>query len=188
MRHSGVESGISVCHPHAEVFIPQSGPAICTIQYTIDKDTTPAQSSDIGQCWHDMVQNPIVVAGYPIPRRMERNLGLEVPMNVLSGLTQCSRINKYGERPFLKGFSTLLTPVRKLNDTVLWHLSFNADNSRIPYPDVAELSDLSLELGFLTEARHIVGWCSEARHYTGMFYVLSRKLSGSCQKIRLKLM
>ncbi|KAF4470088.1 pfs domain [Fusarium albosuccineum] len=161
------ESGLATSHPQLKISTPSAGPAICTIQFLVEVNLEKGQKSVAGQCWHALFQNPVIVSGYPIPRRTQYSSGLEIPLNVMSGLTQCPRINKYLGRHFLKGFSTALFPTKKLDDAILWHLDFSTDGSRLAYPNLDEMDNLDMDIGELAAGRHIVGWCSEAKFFAG---------------------
>ncbi|KAI0532303.1 hypothetical protein GGR58DRAFT_517833 [Xylaria digitata] len=120
-----------------------------------------------GQCWHDLFRNPVVVRGYPIPRRNDANTGLEVHLSVLAGLTRTRRVDRFGERFFLKGFSTLLVPTMRDREILCWHFVYNKDGSRISYLDGNVDNETSIVPSGLENLRHVLGWCSEAQFYGG---------------------
>ena len=126
-----------------------------------------------GQCWHAIFRNPVIVEGYPIPRRKRYGSGLETHLNVMAGLTSCPRINKYKGHHYLKGYSTALVPTEKIDNMVLWHLYYSDDGSRLPYPNPAGLHCADLRMQDLTAARHVVGWCSNAKFMTGKLFMNS---------------
>ena len=167
MRRSCSESGIVTCRPRIKIPGSATGSAVCSISFTMDQDFSHKQGTNSGQCWHELFQNPVVVTGYPIPRRTRYSSGLEIPLNVMSGLTESPRMNKYFGRLFLKGFATALVPTEKLNDAVLWHLYYSEDGTRLPYPDLEAIDNFDLDLRDLTKKRHIVGWCSKANFFAG---------------------
>lgn len=114
-----------------------------------------------------MFRNPVLVNGYPIPRRPHTDTGLEIPFNMMAGLIGTQRVNAFKGNLFLKGFSSMLVPVERFDDIVVWHFLHNADGARIPYLDhslplLADLDFRSIETG-----RHMVGWCSEVKICTG---------------------
>ncbi|KAI3316579.1 hypothetical protein HD806DRAFT_517189 [Xylariaceae sp. AK1471] len=136
------------------------------IGFTIDEVETPPQRPN-GQCWHDIFRNPVVVKGYPIPRKDNSNTGLEVNLNILAGLTRTKRIDRFKERVFLKGFSTMLIPTMQNGDTLCWHLVYNNDGSRISYSDNNVANEAWNVCSSLESLRHVLGWCSEAQFYAG---------------------
>ncbi|KAH7022527.1 hypothetical protein EDB80DRAFT_694949 [Ilyonectria destructans] len=169
LRRSCTESGLATCRPKIQTYVPSAGPAICTIRFAMEEISADTKPPAAGQCWHELFQNPVVVRGYPIPRRTQYDSGLEIPLNVMSGLTKCPRINRFLGSHFLKGFSTALVPMKRLSEAILWHLYYSPDGSRLPYPDLdaMDLDHVDTSLKDLTTTRHIVGWCSEAKFYAG---------------------
>lgn len=129
------------------------------------------QSSDLnpanGQCWHDMFRNPVVTKGYPIPRRTSRNTGLDIPLNIMAGLARTRRVDHFNNKIFLKGFSTMLVPTERNEDTLYWHLIYKKDGSRISYLDGSVSHEQHIKTLELENIRHVVGWCSEANFYAG---------------------
>lgn len=125
--------------------------------------------SPIGQCWHHLFRNPIVVTGFPIPYRSRQGTGLEIPLNVLAGLVQAKQIDVFGGRLFIKGFSSLLIPTEYIRDQgqMIWHLLYNSNGERISYLDGIEAHAGHILLADLEMSRHIIGWCSDARCYAG---------------------
>ncbi|KAI0096788.1 hypothetical protein GGR51DRAFT_566969 [Nemania sp. FL0031] len=120
-----------------------------------------------GQCWYDLFRNPVVVKGYPILRKENRNTGLEVPLSILAALAGTRRIDHFKESYFLKGFSTLLVPTMLDGDILSWHLVFNQDGNRISYLNSTIFNALRMTHLGLGSLRHVVGWCSEAHFYGG---------------------
>ncbi|KAH8172227.1 Pfs domain protein [Sarocladium implicatum] len=120
-----------------------------------------------GQCWHDMFRNAVVVKGYPILSRAEAQTGMEVPLNIMAGLARTDLLDQFGGATFIKGFSSLLIPVRRAKDSIIWHLIYNSDGRRISYVHKI-LSHLGLVTTLdLANFRHILGWCAEAEFYAG---------------------
>ena len=62
--------------------------ASCRIEFNTDllHDTELASA---GKCWRGMFGDPVIVRGFPIPRRADANTGLEVPLDMVAGLTNC---------------------------------------------------------------------------------------------------
>ncbi|KAJ4114735.1 hypothetical protein NW768_011289 [Fusarium equiseti] len=90
-----------------------------------------------------------------------------MPLNVMAGLNSSPRIHKYSGNFYLKGYSTALVPTERVDNMVLWHLYYSDDGSRLPYPNSTGLHCTDLSMQDLTAARHIVGWCSNAKFMTG---------------------
>ncbi|CAG7562610.1 unnamed protein product [Fusarium equiseti] len=178
LRPSSSRAKFATCRPIFTISNPSvsnSGTdrAGCLVEFPITlmdfTEDTP------GQCWHAIHRDPVIVEGYPIPRRKRYGSGLEMPLNVMAGLNSSPRIHKYGGSYYLKGYSTALVPTEKIDNMILWHLYYSGDGSRLPYPNPNGLHCTDLSMQDLTAARHVVGWCSNAKFMTGaadMNYVI----------------
>jgi len=143
LRSSPYKLGVAYCTPFISDIGNTPCPAagvlprleiLCKIDFTMQQSQEQVRPSS-GQCWHNMFRNPVVVKGYPIPRRSEYNTGLEIPLNMMAGLAQTQRANIFNERLFIKGFSTMLVPTKRSGNLLIWHLLFKEDGSRISYLD-----------------------------------------------------
>ncbi|CAH0047772.1 unnamed protein product, partial [Clonostachys solani] len=148
--------------------------ATCRIKFHISE----MDSSDpllSGFCWASMFQNPVIVAGYPIRHRDQGDTGLEIPLEVMAELVQSNQVFNMDGNIMLKGFCSLLVVTALDADAIIWHFLFNADGKRISYcdarlegPEGMRISTpKGLELKDLETRRHIVGWCSHVREFTG---------------------
>ncbi|KAH7182393.1 uncharacterized protein B0J16DRAFT_400600 [Fusarium flagelliforme] len=165
LRSSCSDSGFSTCQPRFKIFKARTDEAECSFHFpTFPMDLTKYKP---GQCWHAILRNPVIVEGYPIPRRKRYGVGLEMPLNVMAGLNLSPRIHKYEGNYYLKGYSTALVPTEKIGNMVLWHLYYSDDGSRLPYPNPTGLQCTDVNIQDLTAARHVVGWCSNAKFMTG---------------------
>jgi nucleoside phosphorylase len=174
LRSSPYNLGVACCTPSINVNSTldnvsrtlSSHRIFCVIDFTIQECEERFEPSN-GQCWHKIFRNPVVVQGYPISSRSESSTGLEIPLDIMAGLTQIRRINTFNGKLFIKGFSIMLVPTKHSGDLLMWHLLHNENGSRMSYLDktVANVGDAN---AFdLENTRHIVGWCSEMKYYTG---------------------
>ncbi|PLB47714.1 hypothetical protein P170DRAFT_385589 [Aspergillus steynii IBT 23096] len=122
-----------------------------------------------GDCWHDLFRNCVVVEGYPIPRRPEVGAanGLEIPLPMMASLVQANYVNTFLGGLFIKGFSAMLVPTEKHNGVIVWHLVHNKNGDRISYLDSTVTPVEGLIAGRLSQERHILGWCSDAKYLAG---------------------
>lgn len=173
-RHNGLVHCVPSVHnfvsdnlssERVEVQLP-STVSIFDIEFAMEvvPQTLPAAN---GQCWHDIFKNPVVVRGYPIPQRLEWNTGLEISLNVMVGLARAQRVNRFKEKVYVKGFSTMLVPTKKTTDIICWHLIYNKDGEHISYLDDDQDQEQYIGQLDLENYRHILGWCSEAKLYAG---------------------
>ncbi|KAJ5272482.1 hypothetical protein N7478_007607 [Penicillium angulare] len=120
-----------------------------------------------GQCWHDMFRNPVVVRGYPILTKKEDGLGLEMPLNMMAGLTESDRATEFDGKVFIKGFSVMLVATKIVEDLLVWHYFYNSDGSRISYLDQSLQGVEKISLIQLETYRHVVGWCVDCKYNAG---------------------
>lgn len=174
LRSSPYESGIAWCTPFVNNIVPNNDPTlasettpdiICKIDFIVEKDESTDPTN--GQCWHNMFRNPVVVKGYPISRRSELETGLEIPLNLMAGLTGTERVNRFNGKLFIKGFSSMLVPTKHNGDVLMWHLLYNQDKTRISYLDVTVPHAANISVSDLETSRHVLGWCSEGKYYAG---------------------
>lgn len=125
-----------------------------------------------GECWHDLFRSGVVVEGFPISRRPEVGTvkGLDIPLSMMARLAQANYVNTFLGSVILKGFSSMLIPTEKHEEMIVWHLMHNKHGDRISYLDSTVLPVQELSISHLSQARHILGWCSDARHLAGMAY------------------
>jgi hypothetical protein len=129
-----------------------------------------------GKCWHNLFQNPMVVKGYPIPARAETGTGAEIPFNMMAGLARTQRVDCFKAMTFIKGFSTLLVPIKRTEDMIFWHLFYNKDGHRISYLDSTKPSLEYAKSLDLEQCRHVLGWCEDAAFYAGrVFFKTSQR-------------
>ena len=182
LRSSPYELGVASCTPfisnihvdnapHPVSGTPNVPGILCKTDFTVQESEERLEPSN-GQCWHDLFRNPVTVKGYPIPRRSEPNTGLEISLNMMAALAQARRATIFGGKPFIKGFCTMLIPTRHVGDLVIWHMFFNKDGSHISYVDprtgnISGAHQESISFFDLETARHVLGWCSNAKNYTG---------------------
>ncbi|CAG9984016.1 unnamed protein product [Clonostachys byssicola] len=148
--------------------------ASCRITFSMNRinDSNPLLP---GFCWANMFRNPVVVAGYPIRHRDQGDTGLEIPLEAMAGLVQSNQVFSIDGNIMLKGFCSLLVVTAIITDTAMWHFLFNADGERISYCDtrlegpegMRIVTHKGLELKDLESRRHVVGWCSSVREFTG---------------------
>ena len=168
LRTSEMDDELSLCLPSISIGPYREGLAssfACTLHFPTRKASRgPKAEVFPGQCWHKLFRNPVVVEGFPIPRRSRYGSGLEIPLNMMSRLTESPRIHQYFGKHLLKGFSTAVFPTDTIDDALLWHLHCTDDGSRLPYPELegGGIQCVDTALDEMASQRHILGWCSEA--------------------------
>ncbi|KAF3066256.1 hypothetical protein CFAM422_009352 [Trichoderma lentiforme] len=117
-----------------------------------------------GQCWQQMFNNPIIVTGYPIKPRenIESGAGLEIPFEMMTTLSDARYLTTFNGMTVLKGFSTVLLPMRQHGNLIIWHLLVDVSGARISYLDPRIQNGILISSDNMQNTRHILGWCSEA--------------------------
>ncbi|KAM7204463.1 hypothetical protein V8F20_003579 [Naviculisporaceae sp. PSN 640] len=147
-----------------------SDKAIEDAWFLIKWDESPIPKSENGTCWLSMFRNPVVVAGYPIPRRPVGAQGLEMTPSIMTALIKSRRVVDFRGSTFLKGFSSMLAVTKVMGDVVLWHHFFDPNGDYMACSDPrVQLSEprTTVSLGVIQESRHIVGWCELLRTFVG---------------------
>lgn len=143
------------------------------VGYTIShQEITPVRSQQ-GSCWIALFKNCLMAQGYPVPERT-KELGVEIPLEILIQLSRISYSLELPQGMILKGYSTMLIPTWALgqgNDSLQWHFMgsqrpgeyISADS--IP-PDLRR-TIRDLEVSSIHDRRTFVGYCSEAYIHVG---------------------
>ncbi|KAI1872535.1 hypothetical protein JX265_005415 [Neoarthrinium moseri] len=132
----------------------------CSIKFWL-REPEVASQREQGQCWHALFRRPVLVEGFPILRRSKRGAGLEMSLEMMAALTGARSVDIFNFKVYIKGFSAMLVPTKRFDDTIVWHLLHNTSpDDRISYLD-CPISHEDIQLASLGSARHIVGWCSE---------------------------
>jgi hypothetical protein len=125
-----------------------------------------------GSCWHSLFRNPVLVKGFPILARKHKEQGLEIPLNMMAGLGEATRATIFDGSLVIKGFSTIFVPTGRTENSVLWHLLHEQNQSRISYLCARDHSSNQVlvdsgDAVLLETTRNFVGWASSAVTQTG---------------------
>jgi hypothetical protein len=123
-------------------------------------------------CWLPLFCGAVIAAGFPIAERTE-GIGLEIPIELLAGISGTQHAVEYEGGVVMKGFSHMFVPIRKTADCVQWHAIMNQHpENRLTYEtgisrcqSRAMLPEVSLR--DITSLRAIVGWCMVANSKLG---------------------
>ena len=180
LRASPVPEGVLACSPkltrfHATTTSDDQDVAVtasCKLSFELAMPQDLGPQSP-GFCWAKLFRNPLLVDDYPVLPRDKPDTGLEMSLGMMTELVRSSQLTSIGGRIMLKGFCSLLVATAVAGDAVLWHYIYNSTGGRISYydPRLQRIqNDLpeGIELQGLEDRRHIVGWCSDIREYTGI--------------------
>ena len=185
LRSSPFDSDVAICTPRISKgpFMSisdqetETSPST-TIGISLEMDFSFTRSrlgatNESNQCWNRLFVNPVMVQGFPLPRRPNTTAGLEISLDILAALVQAQGVTQYNASILIKGFSAVAVPTDVQEEVILWHLIVNDDaNDRISYNDDrihACLSQQSkdLQVASLNNFRHILGWCAPVESYLG---------------------
>jgi hypothetical protein len=96
--------------------------------------------------------------------------GLEIPLQMMARLAQAKFVNTFLGSPIMKGFSAMLIPSENCEEMIVWHLVHNKNGDRISYLDTSVVAAKGVLASQLSQTRHILGWCSNARYLAGMAF------------------
>ncbi|KAL3488028.1 hypothetical protein BJX62DRAFT_182958 [Aspergillus germanicus] len=133
--HSPVDdTRVNIVHASvSEIKSPEitKGPSVCTIEFGVEVVYhTPARLNE--QCWQKLFGGPVIVGGYPIPRRPRDGVGLEISLDTMADLSGTDRINIFRDQIYIKAFAMMLFPTRYFDNIILWHLLWS-DGPRVSY-------------------------------------------------------
>jgi hypothetical protein len=139
-----------------------------SIKFEIEEDVQDVFSM-ANNCWLSLFRNCCIASNaYVHPRRGEE--GLELPFSLMAILGGFDRVAHYAGQLVMKGFETLFVPMRKSNESVIWHLITKPNRRRISYNAMYELSqkaDPTVCMQDLYDSRHFLGWVSSASQHAG---------------------
>jgi hypothetical protein len=123
-------------------------------------------------CWLPLFYNPVIAKGFPIPHRTDHELGLEMPLEIMAALAGAEQAVEYGCGLLIKGFSSIVIPIKRQRDSVQWHLVGNADGRRIKYSDVRSRCPKRLSVNDfghddLRNTRAFLAWWKLSKSYVG---------------------
>lgn len=175
LRSSPYETGVTVVgafvsdmgtNSASKITEGQPSKYFCNLSFNLDVIDNTGEISN-GQCWHQLFRNPVIVRGYPIPRRPMSNMGLEISLDIMASLSGTRYINTFTNKIFIKGFSAMLVPTRHSDNILLWHLVCKKNGDRVSYLDGKDIHADNVSLPDLETSRHILGWSSSVRYLVG---------------------
>lgn len=176
LRLSPNKTGVVYCRPEISPIVTDRGQSSSSngrwnLAFKFESEVQP-QSQSNGCCWLNLFSNLVIVKGYPIPTRPEYNTGLEITLDVVSELIGAQHATIFKGSVFVKGFRAMLTLSKQSGDVSIWHLIVNHERSYISYSDPQVNASPSyntddIDLTSLVRARHIIGWCTDAKNDTG---------------------
>lgn len=153
----------------AEVELP--GP-IFNISYHLSTVGVKASES----CWHKLVGNSVIGAGFPIPERANGEIGLHIPLELMAALAKIPVATRFCGGYVVKGRSIVMVPMEKKGTSVQWHLFQKSDKGRLQYRDLHNMCPERLLLDAfdekdLTSTECFLGWCPRSINLFGRSFL-----------------
>lgn len=147
------------------------------LEFSLMASLQPLDPSSRGQrpngtCWHSMVRNPVVVKGFPIPKRSFGEKGLEIQLPLMTYLGNAERATVFDQGLVIKGHSTMFVPIDQEKKSILWHFLYHEDETRISYLEASKfcptrLGSEAMDASHLEISRNFMGWSSSVSLQTG---------------------
>jgi hypothetical protein len=123
-------------------------------------------------CWYTLFSNPVIAYGWPIPFRDNDEKGLHTTVELMAALAGATYAFDFEGGFILKGFSTMLVPVKSYSNSIQWHLIQNEDNKHISYSDVryrchGRALRTEVDLKSLLSKRAFLGWWKVSDTFLG---------------------
>jgi hypothetical protein len=98
---------------------------------TFISDPIVRDPSSDSQCWFNMVLNPVIAEGYPVPKREDPSIqkGLDISLGLMAALSHADWATSFGSTFLLKGTISALVPVIAASTFIVWHFLINASMS-----------------------------------------------------------
>ncbi|TQV99090.1 Pfs domain-containing protein [Cordyceps javanica] len=119
-----------------------------------------------GRCWQHMFQGAVLATGFPISRRPCKELGLEMPLNMMTELAGSHRVTEWDDKIFIKGYSTMLVAIKSTANIIIWHYYYARPGKRVSHMDCKQQA-AKVSMARFGVRRHIVGWCSSSKYCAG---------------------
>ncbi|PQE09075.1 pfs domain protein [Rutstroemia sp. NJR-2017a BVV2] len=122
-------------------------------------------------CWHDLFFNPVIAYNFPIEERHFGN-GLEIPIHMMAALGGASQAVEFDGGIVIKGFSSMLVPLKRVGDSVQWHFVKKKDDTRLPHSEVNDHCPgrallENVDFDSLTTTRAFLGWWGNTTSHLG---------------------
>lgn len=183
LRSSPENHGVMYCSPFisnltihdqsADTTMVTSGIGFRFERGEAQKENVSTQEN-AGKCWHDLFQNPVAVKGYPTRHKPQKDIGLEIPLEIMAKLAGSNRVSGFARNLFIKGFSKMLVLTKQIGDVFIWHLLYNSNGEHMSYADprihaISGLQTHNESYLALASGRHVLGWCSNVSNLAGKY-------------------
>ena len=129
--------------------------------FTVNYEKSPVSEES---CWFSLFDNPVIAKGFPVPKRSNSELGLELPIELMATLGGGRHAVEFEGGLVIKGHSTAFVPVKQYEETIQWHMISDKDGNRLRYSDLKASRALRSEVDYhaIRTKRAILGWSRTA--------------------------
>lgn len=139
--------------------------------FTVTFDTSEL-SNEEQSCWLPIFANPVIARGFPVSERENGEQGLEVPLEIMAALGGARHVTEFEGGLVLKGYSAMLVPIERHEQSIQWHLIRNTNDERMRYRQLrneclnrATLEEVDYEA--LRTTRAFLGWWKSSETHLG---------------------
>lgn len=121
------------------------------------------------RCWMPIIGAAHIVDGFPIRRRLNNELGLELTLDAMIAFAGDVRANTFDSKLVIKSFSTLFVAMKQTQSSTVWHGIAKEERERISFRDTERLfPQPGLNAACLKSDRHFLGWSINTTQEVGM--------------------
>lgn len=121
-------------------------------------------------CWHSLFVNSVIARGFPTPVR-EKEIGIEIPFEVMISLACILYPMEYQGGTILRGIKLTLAPTAHCSGSVQWHCVSDEQDSYLPRANevMKQISEWfkTSDFELLRTARTFLGYCKVAEVHLG---------------------
>ncbi|CAD6592140.1 MAG: hypothetical protein ASARMPREDX12_005851 [Alectoria sarmentosa] len=133
---------------------------------------TSELSNEEQSCWLPIFANPVIARGFPVSERENGEQGLEVPLEIMAALGGARHVTEFEGGLVLKGYSAMLVPIERHEQSIQWHLIRNSNDERMRYRQLrneclnrAMLEEVDYDA--LRTTRAFLGWWKSSETHLG---------------------
>ena len=154
---------------HSETTIRPRGISKSSNEFRLELSDLQAVSNTGHSCWHPLFAGSVMARGFPTPPR-SGEVGIEIPYSLMTSLSRILYPVQFDGGLLLKGFSTMLVPIKCSQDSIQWHFISGEEKKRLPTGSVntrikewCRMDDSSI----FSQRKAFLGWCKSVKVHLG---------------------
>ena len=163
------DDGVQYCEPKLERIPSDKEPDWAMFNITFDM-WSPGKEDQ--SCWFPLFANPVIAFGFSAAPRNDKEVGLEIPLEMMAVLGGARHVVDFEGGLVMKGYSAMFVPLKRYGQSIQWHLIRRSDEHRILYrelrsecPNRAMLEEINHEA--LLNTRAFLGWWPASETHLG---------------------